>query len=72
MDVFPILRSSFVVEKTPYYEFIDVLNDDIVTYIRSNSVEKEIDKFITTRIDITREPQLLVRIIRYLEMMLLL
>lgn len=63
MDVFPILRSRFVVEKTPYYEFIDVLNDDIVTYIQSDSVEKEIDKFITTRIDITGKPQLLVRII---------
>lgn len=64
MDVFPILKSRFISGKNPHYEYIDSLGDDIVTYVQSDFIEQELNKFITTKIDELKGPQIMVRVIR--------
>ena len=64
MDVFPILKSRFVDGKNPHYEYINRSIDNIVTCVQSDFVEQELNKFITTKIDELKGPQLMVKVIR--------
>src|SRR5208282_5746557 len=52
MDLVPILRSRYVeTHFHPYWEIIDAWNDDLVTFVASNCIAGEIDRFLTGKTD---------------------
>ena len=65
IDIVPILGSRFVLNKRcPYWEKIDINNNDIVTFVDSPDPEDDIRRFIISITDELVGPQLMIRLIR--------
>jgi hypothetical protein len=64
MDLVPILRSRYVERAWhPFWESTGLGYDDVVTFVASNCLKEEIDRFLTGRTDECQGPQLMVRIV---------
>jgi NRPS condensation-like uncharacterized protein len=65
MKILPLLNSRFVEGHVrPYWEVIDTVIDDVVTFTDNSNVKDEIDSFLTGKTDEFKGPQLKVRIVR--------
>ena len=64
MDLVPILRSRYVERAWhPFWESTGLGYDDVVTFVASNCLKEEFDRFLTGRTDECQGPQLMVRIV---------
>jgi len=65
MRILPLLNSRFVEDYVfPYWENMNLIIDDTITFVDNNNVTEEIDSFLTGKTDEFKGPQLRVRIVR--------
>ena len=65
MKALPVLNSRFVEGFVrPYWEGIDTVIEDLVTFTDNSDAKEEIDAFLTSKTDEFKGPQLKVRIVR--------